>query len=199
MRPEDIPGVVQLQHLAFPPPFSEDLLWDAAHLARHIEVFPAGQWVMQADGLVVGSCSNVILSEAQWQAHAGWEETVGGPFLERHDDQGTTLYGLDISVHPDFRKQGLGRRFYAARFDLVVSRPLLRYGTGCRLPDYRAYTAGHPNSPVSDYAARVVAGHAADRTLTPLLRYGLRFLGVIERYLPDEESGDAAALLEWTP
>jgi hypothetical protein len=45
----------------------------------------------------------------------------------------------------------------------------------------------------------VVTRELTDRTLTPLLSYGLTFLGVIENYMEDVESGDAAALLEWLP
>ncbi len=52
---------------------------------------------------------------------------------------------------------------------------------------------------MAQYARVVVEGKATDRTLTPLLRYGLGFVEVIENYMDDEESGNAAALLEWRP
>ena len=38
-----------------------------------------------------------------------------------------------------------------------------------------------------------------NRTHRALLRYGLTFLGVIHDYMEDEESANAAALLEWKP
>lgn len=190
----DVPGVVALQKLAFPPPFSEDLLWDAEHLERHIELFPAGQFVAEVEGRIVGSCSNTQISEACWEAHEGWSDTVGGPFLDSFTPSGSTLYGLDISVDPDFRRIGLGRRFYETRFERVRSSALARYGTACRMPDFASYTGS-----VHDHARAVVAGERIDRTLTPLLRYGLTFLGVVENYMEDAESGNAAALLEWKP
>ena len=43
------------------------------------------------------------------------------------------------------------------------------------------------------------AGVRVDRVLTPLLRYNLTFIETHESYMEDEESGNAAALLEWTP
>lgn len=199
MRPDDLPAAVALQRLAFPPPFNEEYHWDPEHLRGHIGLFPEGQFVAAWRVGVVGTCSNTIISEESWQEHAGWYRTVGGPELNNFDRGGSTLYGLDITVHPDFRRRGIGRAFYNARFELIRSSGLKRYGTGCRIPDFRAFESLHPGTSVEQYAEEVVKGRAVDRTLTPLLRYGLRFLGVIRNYMPDYESNDAGALLEWTP
>jgi GNAT superfamily N-acetyltransferase len=199
MTPADVPEAVAMQKLAFPPPFNEDYHWDPEHLLGHIALFPEGQFVAAAEGRVVGTCSNTIIPEASWQERAGWYRTVGGPDLRNFTRSGTTLYGLDITVHPEFRRQGVGRGFYEARYAFIRSAGLRRYGTGCRIPDYRAYLADHPGVSVEEYAEEVANGKATDRTLTPLLRYGLRFLGVIRNYMPDFESNDAGALLEWTP
>ena len=144
---------------------------------------------------MVGSCSNCILAEELWDSHQNWYGTVGGPFIRNHDPQGTTLYGLDITVHPDFRKIGIGRAFYEARFELVDAIGLRRFGTGCRLPDFAQSGLGS----AGDYALEVVAGKRTDRTLTPLLRYGLLFKSVRYEYMEDVESGNAAAILECKP
>lgn len=200
MRPEDVPVAVELQKVAFPPPFREDYHWDPEHLLHQIEVFPEGQFVAEVDGKVVGSCDNCIVSEARWQEHASWGRTVGGPFIRNHDPNGSTLYGLDITVHPSVRRTGVGRAFYERRFAMVRERPnLVRYGTGVRIPDYRATAEAHPGLTPEEYARAVAEGRFADRTLTPMLRYGLRLLDVIHNYMPDEESMNSAALLEWTP
>jgi len=195
----DVPAAVALQKQAFPPPFSEDLHWDPEHLEHHISIFPDGQFVAESAGEIVGSCSNAIIPEAKWQAHGSWGATVGGPFIRYHSEQGSTLYGLDITVSPEMRQMGVGRAFYEARFDLVRRLRLTRYGTGCRMPDYKSFQAQNPDLSPSDYAAVVVDGRTFDRTLSVLLRYDLRFVGVVDNYMPDEESGNAAALLEWLP
>jgi len=196
MLPEDAEGAAALQPLAFPPPFREDHHWDAEDLVGHIELFPEGQYVAEADGRIVGSCSNTIISEERWQAHESWFRTVGGPWLANFDPMGSTMYGLDIAVHPDFRRRGIGRAFYSTRFEFVKARGLARYGTGCRLPGFAKHLAKHPGAGQEEYAKEVVAGRMIDRTLTPLLRYGLSLLGVIHNYMEDEESLNAAALLE---
>lgn len=196
MRPGDVADVIALQPLAFPPPFDPELWWDAEHIERHIELFAEGQFVAAVHNRIVGACSNTRISEERWQAHEGWSATVGGPYLNGFDRAGSTLYGLDISVHPEFRRQGVGRALYQARFDLVRRLGLARYGTACRMPDYRQFATMVASVDVHAYADQVVAARTVDKTLTPLLRMGLRFLGVIENYMPDAESGDAAALLE---
>ncbi len=190
-----IPDLVALQKLCFPDPFPEDQLWSDAHLRTHIERFPEGQFVVISNGKAVASCTNILISEASYAAHANWQATVGGPFLEGHDSQGTTLYGVDISVHPVCRLLGIGRQLYARRFDFVTNARLSRYATACRLPGFRASGLSHPDA----YAEAVSIGKISDPTLTPLLKYGLTFIRTIDNYLVDFESGDAAALLTWEP
>lgn len=195
MTDSDIAAVVGLQAAAFPPPFPPEQHWQSRHIAAHLARFPEGQFVAEIDGHVVGSCSNTLVSETVWQSHGSWIETVGGPSIEGFDPNGSTLYGLDITVHPDVRRRGVGRAFYEARYDFVRRHRLVRYGTGCRLPDFLASGVATPEQ----YAAEVIAGRRTDRTLTPLLRYGLTFIAVLRNYMPDVESANAAALLEWLP
>jgi GNAT superfamily N-acetyltransferase len=197
----DIEGIVALQSACFPPPFPQELLWRPEHLVRHLEAFPLGQFVFVADGQVVGSASSLLVSEEVWCAHLSWEETTGGFFFTGHDPSGTTLYGADISVHPSFRGRGIARSLYKARFDLVRRLGLKRYGTTCRIPGWREWSVlDPPSNPLQEtYCRQVVLGHHNDRVLTPLLRMGLEYVGVVYGNMEDEESGDAAAILEWTP
>lgn len=138
------------------------------------------------------------IAEMRWRAHESWEATVGGPFMNAFDPEGTTLYGMDISVAPHVRGHGIGRRLYEARFETVRVLGCMRFGTACRIPDFAtwqgALEGGH-----RQYIDAVIQTRAIDRTLTPLLRYGLSVVDILEDYMEDEESGNAAVLLEWTP
>jgi ribosomal protein S18 acetylase RimI-like enzyme len=195
---EDVAEVAALQPLAFPPPFPPDLLWSREHLLCHQDRFPQGQFVAEVSGVIVASASATRIQDETWLAHKNWEETVGGPFISTFSPTGSTLYGLDITVHPEYRRMGIGRALYEARYALVRSMGLTRYGTSCRLPDYASAAAKDPIT-VDEYAKQVVAGLRTDRTLSPMLRYGVRFLTVLHDYMEDEESANAAALLEWVP
>ena len=196
MNLDDVSEAAALQPLAFPPPFPAKFHWRPEHMAAHVRLFPEGQFIALADGQVVGSCTNCIVSEAVWQRHASWMDTIGGPNMEFHHPLGTTLYGVDISVHPSFRKLGIGRAFYQSRFDLVQKLGLKRYSTACRLPDYQSHSDAYSKEA---YATAVFRGEIFDRTLTPFSRFGMQFIGIIEGYMEDKESGNAAALWEWKP
>jgi ribosomal protein S18 acetylase RimI-like enzyme len=195
MEPAHLAGVVALQALCFPPPFDPSLLWREEHLREHLRRCPECQFVAIAGGAVVGSASALVVAEEAWARHGTWEETTGGYSFAAHDAGGTTLYGADISVHPDCRGQGVARALYAARFDLVRLAGLRRFGTACRIPGYAASGMTSPEA----YCEEVASGHLDDPTLTPLLRQGLRWCGVAHGHMDDPESGDAAAVLEWTP
>lgn len=192
-------GVVSLQRACFPHPFPEELLWASEHLLRHMSLFPDGQFVAMDSDRVVASASATRISESKWQGHQNWDETVGGAFLETFCQDGNTLYGLDISVHPEYRGKGLGRSLYNLRFEAVRKLGLVRFGTACRLPDYLTYAETIQNVSVEEYASLVASQKVIDRTATPLLRYGLTYVGVIHDYMEDSESGNAAALMEWQP
>ncbi len=194
MQPKHFEGVIALQRLAFPPPFDEELLWKKEHLDAQLFKFAEGQFVALVDDHVVGSCSNTLVSQARYDRHLSWDETVGGYFLETFDPGGEVMYGIDISVHPDYRNMGIGRKFYEQRFTLAAKRGI-RYATACRIPSFSSSGFQNPR----EFCNEVVAGNQMDRTLTPLLRYGLTLTDVLDDYMDDPESGNAAALLEWRP
>jgi len=197
---EDIAEVVGLQRACFPAPFPEALLWQPTHLTAHLERFPAGQFVaIGPTGEVLASASASRIAEALWLAHADWDTTLGGPTFSTFDGQGSTLYGADISVHPDWRGQGIARQLYQARFRLMRELGLTRYGTACRLPGCAAWVQAEPGRANADYVTQVGLGQISDRTLTSLLSMGCQVVGVIDQYMEDAESRDAAALLEWKP
>lgn len=197
MSEGDLAGAVGLQRDCFPAPFPSEQLWSEDHLRAHVSVFPEGQFIAVAGHMVIGSASNCIVPDAAWTAHSNWNDTVGGPFIESHDPQGSTLYGLDVSVHPNWRGKGVMREMYKARFELVSKMELKRYGTAVRIPGYDAYQVRNPGASPEDYVRDVQLGTEADRTLTPMLRVGLRLTGVIRNYMEDQESHNAAAVLEW--
>jgi hypothetical protein len=163
-----------------------------------LSLFHEGQFVVREEAIVIASASNTLLAEAQYQRHLPWSEAVGGFHLDTFDRAGTTLYGLDISVHPGFRGRRLGASLYLARFNLVRRLKLMRFATSCRMPGFAEWVANHPGKD-RDYVGDVKYGRIEDPTLTPLLRYGLQPIGIAYDHMDDPESMNCACLLEWVP
>lgn len=195
MTLEDVPAVVALQPFAFPPPFDPDYHWDADHIERHLAVFPEGQFVAEDGGKVIASSSNTRIPADRWPPRGTWSQVAGGAAMQGFDPNGPVLFGMDIAVHPDYRGRGVGRAIYGARFDLVRRLGMEVYGTTVRIPGFSA--SGYNSS--EDYANDVASGKIVDRTMTPLLKMGLTYLGVLPGHMPDPESSDTAAALEWRP
>lgn len=185
---------MELQRACFPPPYPEEQLWNAGQLKAHIARFPEGALCAEVDGVIAGSCTSLIIKFDPEHPHHTWAEVADNGYISTHDPNGDTLYGIDMAVHPDYRRRGIARRMYEARYDLVRRLGLKRFLAGGRMPGYGGYA--DRMSP-EEYADRVIRGELIDPVLTPQLRAGLRPVAVLRGYLPDEESRDAALLLEW--
>lgn len=63
----------------------------------------------------------------------------------------------------------------------------------------RPYTLADWEALWAEVDGEVVAGRMIDPVITPQRKAGLKPVCVIRNYLPDEESGNNAMLLEWRP
>jgi GNAT superfamily N-acetyltransferase len=190
----DIPQLLEVQRECFPPPYPEEQLWQPEQLLSHIAIFPEGALCAVLDGKIVGSCTNLIIAFDPAHPQHTWAEVSDNGYIRTHNPRGNTLYGIDIAVRPAYRGRGIARRFYQARFDLVVRLGLERFLTAGRMPGYHRYAA---EMDVEEYAAKVIAGELTDPVITPQLRAGLQPVAVVREYIPDEESGNSALMLEW--
>lgn len=190
----DIPQLIEIQRECFPPPYPPEQLWTPAQLESHLRYFPEGQLCAELDGRLVASCTNLIIRFDPRHAQHTWAEVTANGTIATHDPAGDSLYGVDIAVRPAFRGQGIARRLYQARFDLVRRLGLRRFLAAGRMPGYHRYA---DTMTPEAYAERVIAGELTDPVLTPQLRAGLRPVQVLREYLPDEESCNCALLLEW--
>ena len=190
----DLPGLQVIQRECFPPPFPPELWWQPEQIATHARLFPEGALCAEDDGeLVASATAHIVHWEPEQPAHT-WSEASDNGWLRNHDATGNTLYGVDIAVRPAWRGQGVARALYESRYDLVRRLGLKRFLAGSRLSGYRLH-ADHLTP--EQYADAVVRGDLSDPVITPQLRSGLRPVRVVRGYLPDEDSGDNALLMEW--
>lgn len=193
IQKEDIPDVVRVANLAFGIP---GVAYSEKNYENHISVFPEGQLCVLYDGEYVGSCSSVILDYDKYgDEHTFDEVSIGGNIDKNHTYDGDTLYGLDVVVHPEYRKLKLGRRLYAERRRICREFNLKRIVIGGRMPNYHKYA---DKLTPEEYLEEVMKGEIYD----PVIRFqtGQGFVPkrVQANYLKgDKESLEHAVIMEW--
>jgi predicted amidohydrolase/ribosomal protein S18 acetylase RimI-like enzyme len=160
-----------------------------------LERFPEGQICVEYQGRLVASSSSLILDFELYKDWSNWEEIADHGFIRNHKPGGTTLYGIEIMVDPDFRGHRLARRLYDARKQLAREKNLMRIVVAGRIPGYGAHAA---KMSAREYIDQVIAKELFDPVLTTQLSNGFVLKRIIPGYLADKASGGYAAFLEWT-
>lgn len=193
ITPRFASALEQLQRDCFPT-LGEDELMREAHFLNHCRLFPEGNFVALNEDRVIGLGSGFLLDFDFDQVQHRFQEIIDGGFYSNHDPDGLWYYGGDISVHPDFRRRGVGSRLYEARMGIV--KRLNRRGivAGGLIPGYGDYKGRL--SP-SEYVKRVVAGAIHDNTLSFQLGRGFNVRGLLEDYIDDSASDNWATLIVW--
>ncbi|MGA0238905.1 MAG: GNAT family N-acetyltransferase [Acidimicrobiales bacterium] len=168
-----------------------DDLYDAAELRALAAVFPEGNFVVLDQDRPVGMGLGILTDFDFAHAQHSLSE-VGG--TELHDPDADWYYGTDISVYPEYRGRGVGRRLYELRKQCVRSLGKRGIVAGGVIPGY----ANHIDEmSAQTYIDRVVAGELYDPTLTFQLENGFEARGVIENYLHDPSVGNNSVLIVW--
>jgi GNAT superfamily N-acetyltransferase len=192
MQPSDFAGVIALSRAVYP----ESPSWTEGQLASHLEVFPEGQLVAEADGRLVGFAASLVVLWDDYSMDTSWRDFTDNGWFRNHDpERGRTLYGAEVMVHPDWQGRGVGKRLYEARRELCQRLGLLRIRAGARLAGYHRHA--DTLSP-EQYTHRVVSGALSDPTLSFQLARDFVVIGVARHYLRhDPESLGHAAVIEW--
>ncbi len=104
------------------------------------------------------------------------------------------MYGVDTSVHPDYRSRGVGSLLMDARFAVLKSLNLRGMIAGSMIIDYQQVAdAQSPDA----YVADVVAGRRFDTNLSKQLKKGFKVHNLIPDYVVDERTRNWAAAIIW--
>ncbi|WP_047153288.1 GNAT family N-acetyltransferase [Aneurinibacillus tyrosinisolvens] len=192
---KDFPGLIRIQTESFPPPFPSELWWNEEQLHNHVTLFPEGALCIEVDGEIAGSMTGLLVDFDPNHAEHMWEEVTDHGYIRNHNPHGNTLYVVDISVRPSYRKLGLGKWLMLSMYDVVVHKGLDRLLGGGRMPGYHKKAN---EMTAEQYLGAVVKGELKDPVITFLLRCGRTPVQVVAHYLADEESCNYGALMEWT-
>jgi len=191
LRPADWEEVVALERRCFP----EMESWSREQFESQLRTFPEGQIGVEYQGRIVASSASLILDfelYKDWHSH---HEISDNGFIRNHNPNGTTLYGIEIMVDPEFRGLKLARRLYNARKQLAREKNLMRIVVGGRIPGYEKHA---DDMSAREYIDKVMDKQLVDPVLTVQLSNGF----VLKRLIPDYLSVDSAskgfaAFLEW--
>lgn len=190
----DFGELIEIQKECFPPPFPSELWWNEQQLRNHVDIFPDGALCVEIEGRLAGSVTGLVVSFDDTRPDHTWSEMTDNGYIRNHRPDGNTLYIVDISVRPAFRKWGLGKILMQAMYETVVQLGLDRLLGGGRMSGYHRYA---DNMTAEQYLQEVVSGHLHDPVITFMLRCGRTPLSVIADYLEDEESRNYGVLMEW--
>ncbi|MBE8714524.1 bifunctional GNAT family N-acetyltransferase/carbon-nitrogen hydrolase family protein [Sphingobacterium hungaricum] len=170
-------------------------VWSRENIEDLIEIFPEGQLCVEVDGHVVACALSLKLDSKKTNIFDSYYEIIDDGKFTKHDDEGDTLYGIEVFVHPKHRSLRLGRRLYDARKELCEQMNLKSIIAGGRIPNYHNHS--DKMSP-RVYIEKVKRKEIFDPTLTFQLSNDFHVKKILKHYLPeDKESMEFATLLEW--
>jgi GNAT superfamily N-acetyltransferase len=182
-QPEHYAQLEELQRIVFPTLAPEER-FEARHYAKHVELFPAGQFcvVDLTSNRVVGMTSTIRLDFDFEHPDHTFAEIIQGGYLTSHQPTGAWLYGADIGAHPDYRRRGIARALYAARHELVRALGL-RGQLTVGMPS--GYGAVKHAITAEQYRAELIAGTRVDPTISAQLRIGFQIGRLLPGYIND--------------
>lgn len=195
VTPKDIDAIVEMQKHSFQYLAEIGVIWKPEHLQRHLVIFPEGQFCASYDDKIVGSASSLIvdLGDDPYRFHT-WKEVTGSSFFDNHNPTGDSLYGADVSVHPEYRRLKIATSIYDARKELCKKLNLRRIIAGGRLFNYFEYAS---KMSAEEYAMKIVKGELSDPVLSFQLNNGFKFIKVMPNYMRDPRSLNYATFIEW--
>lgn len=193
-EPEMADRLAAIQRACFPT-ISEAELITAAQYRKHTGVFSAGQLtVVNGEGTPV-ACSTDMQCRMDFDHYQHTYLGVSGNnWLTTHDPSGDWLYGVDISVHPDWQGLGLSRMLYNARQDLARRLNLRGHILGGMI---KGYGKIRDQMSPAQYMDKLNDGSIFDPTVSVQMKRGYKIEGLLEDYVDDPSCANKAALLVW--
>ncbi len=176
-------------------PGNREMHWTKEQISDLLDIFPEGQLAISVNDKVVAYALSLIVDYGKFGDNHTYQQVTGNDTFSTHNPEGDVLYGIDVTVHPDYRGMRLGRRLYEARKELCENLNLRSIVAGGRIPEYAPYAG---SLTPKQYIEKVKMKEIYDTTLTFQLNNDFHVRKIIKNYLPgDTESKEFATLIEW--
>ncbi|CAM4392031.1 MULTISPECIES: bifunctional GNAT family N-acetyltransferase/carbon-nitrogen hydrolase family protein [Bacillus] len=188
---KDIDKIIDLQKDCFPGMEP----WKREHLISHLEHFPEGQFCAEFEGEIIGSCSSLLINFDEYDDRHTWQDITDDGYITNHNPDGLNMYGIEVMVHPKYRRMKIGHRLYEARKDLARRLNLKSIIIGGRIPNYHKYAE---EMTAREYVEQVTRHQIYDPVLSFQLMNGFTLMRINPNYLPDDTASiKYATLMEW--
>ncbi len=186
----ELKSVMQSAYATMP-----DSIWKESHIKTLLNKFPEGQVVVKVNGQIAGCALSIIIKHNNFNQKHTYKEITGNYTFNTHNNDGDTLYGIDVFIKPEFRGLRLGRRLYDYRKELCEKLNLEGIVFGGRIPNYHKYAA---EMTPKEYIEKVRLREIHDPVLNFQLSNDFHALRVLKGYLEgDAVSHEYAVLLKW--
>ncbi|MDQ0232364.1 bifunctional GNAT family N-acetyltransferase/carbon-nitrogen hydrolase family protein [Metabacillus malikii] len=187
----DLDELLKLQGKCFPGMTP----WKREHLVSHLEHFPDGQFCAELDGKIIGSCSSLLINFDEYDDRHTWDDITDNGYITNHNPDGYNMYGIEVMVHPNYRRMKIGHRLYEARKDLARRLNLKSIIIGGRIPNYYKYA---DELTPREYVQQVMLHKIYDPVLSFQLLNEFTLMRINPNYLSDDlASYQYATLMEW--
>ncbi len=187
------PDLAKIERISFPMADPTDLL-NEADIRAYAAKFPEGYFVAMDGDKPIGMGAGIFLDFDFSHPQHTIRGITGENQCANHDPDGEWYYGTDITVLPEYRGQGIGRRLYDIRKNFVKENNKRGIIAGGALPGYYHHK---DKMTIHEYVEKVVAGEMHDPTLSMQLHNGFEVRGLLENYLMDESDDGWATLIVW--
>ncbi|MEY3450431.1 MAG: hypothetical protein RL711_256 [Bacteroidota bacterium] len=169
--------------------------WTRAEFDAQLTKFPEGQVCIEDNGKIVAVAMSLIVNYNKFGDTHTYAEITGYGTFNTHDEDGDTLYGTDVFVHPEYQGLRLGRRLYDVRKELCENLNLRAIIAGGRIPGYKDFS---DELTPKKYIDLVKKQEIYDPILSFQLSNDFHVRKIITNYMPeDEDSKSYATLIEW--
>jgi predicted amidohydrolase/GNAT superfamily N-acetyltransferase len=175
-------------------PLIDNPAWTKNQIKKLTTIFPDGQMVIKVDGNIVACMFSIIINYSKFDDNHTYFDITGNDTFDTHANDGDTLYGLDVMVHPAFRGLRLGRRLYDYRKELCEELNLRSIIIGGRLPNFHKFD----DISAREYIKKVKQKEINDPVLNFQLSNDFYVKRVVKNYLPEDHASESyAVILEW--
>lgn len=169
--------------------------WTKEEIGQLIKRFPEGQICIEDNGKAVAIALSLIIDFSLFGDQHSYEQIVCDGTFKSHDPEGDYLYGIDVSVDPEYQGMRLGRRLYDARKELAENLNLKGILLGGRISGYHKYSK---EMRAQQYILKVKNQELFDPVLTFQLSNDFHVRNLLDDYWPgDHQSRGNAVLLQW--